>query len=67
MTRLEDIKYGRSNVYWCRKNKFYCCVLTSHPDDAAYLIVEELDCADLEPTDNLASSESCYLSPRVSK
>lgn len=56
---LSEIKYGHDHVYFCSKNSWECFVLTSHPDDGACLIVERLEDNDL--SDDIAYSESCYL------
>ena len=62
LLKLENVKYGYSEVYWCGKNNFYCSVIASHPADGACLIVEKLDPRnELDITNNIAYSEACYL------
>lgn len=62
--KLEDVIYGHDGFYFCGKNNVYCSVVTSHPDDGACLIIEELE--ELEDgtfdcSDKIYYSEACYL------
>ena len=64
LMKLQDIMYGHDGFYFCSKNKFYCCVITSHPDDGACLIVErmdELDGGEFDLSGDIRYSEACYL------
>lgn len=62
--KLKDVTYGYEGFYFCKKNKIYCAVITSHPDDGATLIVEKMEEQEdytFDCSGEIYYSEACHL------
>ena len=57
--KLEDVKFGSSHYYYCSETQTKCCVVASHNDDGACLIIEIFRGGDL--SSEIQYSEACYL------